>query len=79
MRKKIMCEALQIREIFMFEKRISMPTKGLIQKREISRKKRQGIAVAGIVGYVGSELINHFMSNQSVCITVAATLGLLKM
>ena len=61
--KKIMCESLQIREICMFEKRISMPTKRLIQKREISRKKRQVIAVAGIVGYVDSELINHFMSN----------------
>lgn len=60
--KKLMCESLQIREIFIYEKRI---TESLEErnKRNISRPKRQGIVAAGVLGFLGSELVDHFMQN----------------
>ena len=53
--KKIYCESLQIREIFLYE--FKNPSKG-------TRQKRQAVALLGgsLMGYMGSELLNHFLN-----------------
>ena len=50
--KKIYCESLQIREMFLYE--IENP----------KRKKRQALAMMGgsLLGYMGSEILNHYLN-----------------